>query len=134
MAIIPNTDDTPLIRTDFSNDAAWGEVVAAVATPTDDGFVANLHIVNQPDFQGLDAQSLRGLASDTTHAAIFAADENTMTDPEHSVLCIDLLGSGRSFRIVPEELWGAENSLSLGTVDFADFAAAVDDDGVFRGF
>jgi hypothetical protein len=49
MAIIPNTDDTPLIRTDFSNDIAWNEVVAAVETPSDDGFQANMRIVNQPD-------------------------------------------------------------------------------------
>jgi hypothetical protein len=57
-----------------------------------------------------------------------------MTDPEHPVLCIDLSGSGRSFRIVPEELWGAENNLAIAKMDFADFADAVEGDGVFRGF
>jgi hypothetical protein len=134
MTIIPNTDDTPFIRTDFSHDAAWSELVAAVETPSEDGFRANLCIVNQPDFQDLDATRLRGLATDTDHAALFVADEIAMTDPEHPVLCIELLGRGRSFRIVPEELWEAERNLSLASMDFGDFADAVDDDGVFRGF
>jgi len=134
MAPIPNTEDTLLIRTDFSHDVAWSEVIAAVETPSADGFLANLHIINQSAFDGISAQHLRALAADTDHAAMFVADEITMTAPEHPVLCIDLLGSGRSFRIVPEELWGAENNLSLANMDFDEFADAVDDDGVFRGF
>jgi hypothetical protein len=131
---IPNTENTPFIRTDFSNDAAWNEVVAAVETPSADGFLANLHIISQSAFDGMNAQHLRTLAADTDHAAIFVADDITMTASEQHVLCIDLKGTGRSFRIVPEEMWGAENNLSLANMDFNDFADAVDDDGVFRGF
>jgi hypothetical protein len=32
------------------------------------------------------------------------------------------------------EIWAVENNLSLGNMDFEDFAGAVDANGVFRGF
>jgi len=31
-------------------------------------------------------------------------------------------------------MWDVENNLSLAILDFADFADAVDKDGIFRGF
>jgi len=51
------------------------------------------------------------------------------------VLVVDLYSDpGRSFRVIPSELWGVENNLSLANIDFEEFADAVDRDGVFRGF
>ena len=41
---------------------------------------------------------------------------------------------GRTFRVIPRELWGVENNLSLANMDYSDFADNVDADGVFRGF
>jgi hypothetical protein len=38
------------------------------------------------------------------------------------------------FRVVPQEMWAVENNLSLGNMDFKEFADAVGQDGVFRGF
>jgi len=35
---------------------------------------------------------------------------------------------------VASELWGIENNLSIANMDFWEFAAAVDEDGVHRGF
>jgi hypothetical protein len=134
MATIPSSGDMPFIRTDFSNDAAWHEVVARAKRLSPEGFQANLQIIDPADFSGIEAPRLRGLAADTNHAAIFVADEITMTEPERHVLCIDLLGWGRSFRVVPEELRGLENNLSIANMDFDEFADSVEDDGVFRGF
>lgn len=31
-------------------------------------------------------------------------------------------------------MWGVENNLSLANMDYADFAANVDPDGILRGF
>jgi hypothetical protein len=31
-------------------------------------------------------------------------------------------------------MWGVENNLSIANMVFAEFAGAVDEDGVFRGF
>jgi hypothetical protein len=102
MAIIPNDGDTPFIRTDFSHNAVWNEVAARACRTSPDGFRANLHFIDDPAFEGMDAQRLRAIAADTGHAAIFSADDITLSDPVRPVLCLDLRGSGRSFRIVPE--------------------------------
>ena len=48
---------------------------------------------------------------------------------------MDLLGEpGRTFRVIPSEIWGVENNLSIANMGFEEFADAVDSDGVFRGF
>jgi hypothetical protein len=41
---------------------------------------------------------------------------------------------GREFRAVPRAVQAIENNVSLANMDFDDFANAVDDDGIFRGF
>jgi hypothetical protein len=52
-----------------------------------------------------------------------------------SFLVVDLDETpGRTFRVVPSEAWGVENSLSLANMGFEEFAEAVDEHGVFRGF
>ena len=48
----------------------------------------------------------------------------------------DGLGSavGATFRCVPSAVQAVENNLSIANMDFEEFAGAVDEDGVFRGF
>ena len=41
---------------------------------------------------------------------------------------------GRTFRVIPAEIWSVDNNLSIANMDFAEFADAVEPDGVFRGF
>jgi hypothetical protein len=36
--------------------------------------------------------------------------------------------------VIAPQLWAVENNLNLSNLDWEDFADAVDDDGVFRGF
>ena len=134
MHAIPATSETPLIRTDFTDEAAWHELVEAASIPSEDGFLANLHFINQTDFEGMAAQQLGELAGAENHAVLFVADEVTMTHPERSVMCVDLFAPERMFRVVPSELWSAENNLSIANMDFEEFADAVDSDGIFRGF
>jgi hypothetical protein len=51
------------------------------------------------------------------------------------VLVVNLfVPRGRSFRVVPAQLWSVQANLSLANMDWEEFADAVDDDGVFRGF
>jgi hypothetical protein len=65
----------------------------------------------------------------------FIADRTTFTNPERPVLVVDFYHEpGRTFRVTPLEMWGVENNLSIGNMDFYEFADNVDPDGVFRGF
>ena len=41
---------------------------------------------------------------------------------------------GRPFRVIPPEMWGVENNLSIANMDFYEFADKAEPDGVFRGF
>jgi hypothetical protein len=65
----------------------------------------------------------------------FIADGDAIAGPEQVVLVVDLGDEpGRSFRVTPSEAWGVENNLSTANMGFEEFADAVDEDGVFRGF
>ena len=134
MPAIPKTDDTPLIRTDFSDELAWTQLVKAATKPSEDGFLANLHIIDDQEFAGIGAETIGQYAAVTDHSFLFIADKMTMTHPEHPVLCVDVSGPERLFRVIPSELWGPENNLSLANMDFDDFANNAGNDGIFRGF
>jgi uncharacterized protein DUF6924 len=134
MADIPKRGETPLIRTDFNHEAAWNELIESARKPSEDGFLANLHIVDQQEFEGIAAEQLGKSAAYTNHAILFVADKVTMTHSERPVLCVDVFSPERKFRVIPSELWSAENNLSLANLDFEDFTEGVASDGIFRGF
>ncbi|MGW4825917.1 DUF6924 domain-containing protein [Streptomyces sp. NPDC004227] len=60
----------------------------------------------------------------------------TSFDKEYPILVLDLYeeGRGRSFRVNASELRSVGANLSIGNMDFGEFADAVDGDDVFRGF
>jgi hypothetical protein len=50
-------------------------------------------------------------------------------------IVVDLYeNSGSEFRAIPSMIQGIENNLSIANMDFEEFANAVDESGVFRGF
>src|SRR5262249_1272043 len=67
---------------------------------------------------------------------LLLADERAMTDKEYPILVLDLFeaGRGQSFRVTASELWSIGANLSIGNIDFEEFADGVDGDGVFRRF
>jgi hypothetical protein len=134
MAKIPNAGDAPLIRTNFSNEAAWDDLVRAAQTPSSDGFQANLQVINDVRFDGVSPEQIGSAARGTDHAVIFIADELTMGHEDLPVLCLDASAPEQTFRVIPSELWSVENNLSLANMDFEEFADAAGAEGVFRGF
>lgn len=134
MPEIPSGDGAPLIRTDFSNDGAWDALVGAATATSDDGFIANLTILNDVAFEDINPTLMEELATQSEHAVIFVADARTLRNIEQPVLCIDTEIKGRSFRAVPRVLWSIENNLSLANMDFDEFVDALDENGIYRGF
>jgi hypothetical protein len=134
---LPDTGESLVIRTDYSDDAAWDAVRAAMRARTPvDGFRANVAFVSDPSFDGLDVeQIIAHLPPDRRDSFVFVVDAATLRDPEHPVLVVDLYEHrGRTFRVIPSSAWSVENNLSLANMDFGDFAESADPDGVFRGF
>jgi len=129
-------DNSPLVRTDFSDDAAWQSLVRAATAESRDGFQAALRLIDDPVFAGDSPNQLIANA-DGWHGAsvLFVADAEALGNPEHPILCVDLGEQpGRTFRCIAAELWGVENNLRLANMDWEDFADSVDDRGIHRGF
>ncbi|MGV9925174.1 DUF6924 domain-containing protein [Nocardia rhamnosiphila] len=137
-------DDVSLfIRTDFGDDDAWRVAAALAMAPgagEDAEFVATLTCIDNPENDGLSIEALLDKIGDRPTYHVFLADTVTLTDPEHPILAVDTgpeetgHDRGRTVRIIPSEMWGIENNLSIANMDFQDFADAADPDGVFRGF
>lgn len=132
----PGTGNPVLLRTDFSDDAAWVALCKAARAPSEEGFQANIDCVSDRSFDGLAVEQVVALAGNGSgHPLAFVADRLTVTDPEQPVLVVDLAHeSGRTFRVIPSQMWAVENNLSLANMEYAEFADNADPDGVFRGF
>ena len=135
MKNIPATTNAPVLRTDFSDDDAWISICAAIRKPVGE-FQAYVDFVSDPAFSGIDTeQVLLLIPKNSKHQFIFVVDRIALSHPDHPILVVDLLTElGRTFRVIPSEMWGVENNLSLANMDFAEFADSVDPDGIFRGF
>ncbi|GAA2152843.1 DUF6924 domain-containing protein [Actinomadura napierensis] len=134
--MLPSSQSTLLIRTDFSDQDAWEALRTAVRTPNEEGFTAEAVFIDDRAYQGLGAQEILPLVSENSgHRLLALADGITLTSPEMPLLVIDLEGEppGR-IRVVTAEFWSIENNLSLYNMDFDEFAESVDADGTYRGF
>lgn len=66
---------------------------------------------------------------------LFIPDSRALKSPDHPIKVVDLRPTEElPFLCIPSELWGVDNNLNLANMDWREFAGAVDDDGVFRGF
>ena len=137
MKYIPEPDNSLVLRTDFSDEEAWRAICNSIRRPVGEfQFQPNVEFVSDPAFSGVGVEELPALIHQSTnHTFLFVVDRMALAHPEHPILVMDLYEeAGRTFRVVPSEMWSVENNLSISNMDFAEFAAAVDPDGVFRGF
>jgi hypothetical protein len=132
-----------LVRTWFGDDAQWQRVAAAAAQPSEDGFLANVRLVDDRTYEGIDAAALQASTPQAADAALvsFIADETTLTSDGWPILVVWVHPTGPEgapdlgpFRVIASELWSVENNLNLSNMDWGDFQRSADPDGVFRGF
>lgn len=134
MKQFPETENALVLRTDFSDNAAWVSVCKAIREPVGD-FQANVDLLSKTEYDGINTEQVISAAQGTNRTFMFVVDKITLTHPDRPILCIDLFDQpGRTFRLIPSEMWSVENNLSIANMDFHEFASAVDQDGVFRGF
>jgi hypothetical protein len=137
MKAIPITTQALVLRTDFTDEAGWERVYAAITLPEPvDGFRAYVECVSDLAFEGITPQQVLDLLpADFPHTFLFIVDAQTLTHAETPVLVLDSAAErGRTFRVIPAAIWGVENNLTLANMDFKEFAEAVNADGIFRGF
>lgn len=132
-----------LIRTDFTDDAAWRTVAASAMAPgigDESDFAAMLTCIDNPDNDGMTIRALLDAIGDHPVYYAFLADATTITDPEHPILAVDTSPAedgrsrGETVRVIPSQMWSIENNLSIANMDFEDFVSGAGPDGVFRGF
>lgn len=136
MTTLPVSDKSLLIRTDFSDEAAWTDLCERAQAVSDQGFQACVECVSDPAYDGMSVAQLLALAArDGDRTFVFIADQPTFTSPERPVLVVDVhTEPGRTFRVTPQAMWCVENNLSIANMDYAEFADNTDADGIFRGF
>jgi hypothetical protein len=135
MEKLPETENALVLRVDFSNATAWDSICSAIRELVSE-FRAYVDCVSDPVFEGMSVEQLLAMnASSSFRSYMFVVDQITLSHPEHPILVLDLFEEpGRTFRVIPSEMWGVENNLSIANMDFAEFADATDPDGIFRGF
>ena len=129
-------DATPVIRTDFTDDAAWMKIQKDLAAKNMLGFSANLRFIDELQYNGLTGlELLHKVPGLDQYGCVFVADARAMSAAEHHLLVLDPFNpSSKTFRVIPAQAWAVENNLALANMDYSEFADAADPDGVFRGF
>ena len=61
MKKLPKTDNSLLLRTDFSDDAAWAGLCEAVQEPSEEGFKVFVDCISDPAYDGLVIEQLVAL-------------------------------------------------------------------------
>ena len=135
MRRLPESKDPLVVRTDFSDQAAWEGICAAIREPVG-GFYAYVEFLDDGTYQDVTKEQLLGLVPQKDeHGFMFLVDRDTISHAEHPLLVVDLWDApGREFRTIPSQVQGIQNNLSIANMDFFEFADAVDEDGIFRGF
>ncbi|OJW04205.1 MAG: hypothetical protein BGO49_21685 [Planctomycetales bacterium 71-10] len=136
---LPESDDAPVVRTDFSDPGAWEAICKAIRTPFRLGgyeVLANVDFVDDPSFEGLTPETLpSAIGTGFQRRLVFLVDRTTLTHQEHPILVVDLFEKRRRpFRVIPSEMASVENNLSLANLDYRDFVRNLGPDGIFRGF
>ena len=138
MISLPQPDDLTslVLRSDFTDDAAWDALKAALHTW--DGH-DSATFVSHPHYAGLSLQDLVDADNAASHEDkliyLFIADATTMTDVERPLLAVDLADEpGRTFRVPSRWYAAVSANLTIANMDFAEFADAVDKSGTYRGF
>jgi hypothetical protein len=125
------------VRTDFTSDDAWQQVADEATRENEHGFRAYAEPVSDPAFDRASWETVKAAVPVNSHGAmvLFIADSVSLSSPDRPILVVDLLDDDKPpFRCIPSELWGIDNNLNIGNMDWDDFAGVAGEDGVFRGF
>ncbi|MET8006576.1 DUF6924 domain-containing protein [Nonomuraea glycinis] len=138
MDMLPKVDALLVVRTDFSDQERWQAVRNTLGDIDKDGwakeFASQVKVVEDPAYQGLTAQQILALLPDGYQDPILViADKVTVDSQEMPFLVIELEFTWE-MRVIPSEIPGIRANLSIGNMDFGEFAESADADGVFRGF
>src|SRR6266487_4870994 len=90
MKHIPDTHNALVLRTDFSDTAAWEAICAAIRKPVG-AFKAYVDFVSDPAYDGISTEQLRSLIPQgSNHTFMFIVDRIALLPPDYPILVVDL--------------------------------------------
>lgn len=127
VAPLRETEYSPFLRTDFTDEEAWQALLDEVG----DDWVT---VMEDPGHQGLSVEELLALVPDgSRYPVLVVADDVTFSSAERPLLLIDVNEEpGRTFRAVPDAFQSAIGNLSIANLGFDDYLRSLDDSGVYR--
>ncbi len=130
VARLPQSDHSPLLRTDFTDDAAWQALVDEVGGDW-------VTVMADPGHDGLSVAELTELVPEGARYPVLAvADGVTFSSDSPlsgSLSLVDLREEpGRTFRAVPDAFRSAIANLAIQNEGFGDFLPKLDEAGVYR--
>ena len=133
---LPETANSPLVRTDYSDPSAWTQLCRLVEATYEEGFRALFTFIDDPRLADKTVNELMDLVQSGGYwSCFFVADHEALVNPEHPVIAVDLQEErGRTFRVIPAQIWAVENNLFVSNMEFSSFADKTDADGVLRRF
>src|SRR5688572_17852247 len=137
MKQIPQTENPLVLRTDFSNQAAWERICRIIQKPVSIfRFRANVQFLDDMGYADITKDQLLELIPKYySHSFLIVVDRIAISLHDHPLLIVYLYGrSGLEFRAIPAQIQPIENNLAIANMDFEEFAESVDERGVFRGF
>jgi hypothetical protein len=118
-----------IVRTCFAHEVTW--IMAWKVWSRLDNFL--FEVVEDRALDGVTPDDL--VAQGRFSSYVLLADEVTLTDPEATLLAVDLYHQpGRTFRLPPEQLSMVTINFDISNLSFFDVADKAGPDGVFRGF
>ncbi|MFE7525446.1 DUF6924 domain-containing protein [Kitasatospora sp. NPDC057542] len=143
-----------IIRTDYEDEVAWRAVVEEVSRPWGPGgeYEAEIHLVDDPAWAGATIEAaVTAVKRDEDLSVVFIADDTTMKSAQYALLALDPFHededldpvyyqelidspSAREFRTTPAAVHDVHANLSIGNMDFQEFAASAraDSEGILR--
>ena len=134
-----------MVRTDYSDDDAWAEVVDSAQQ--NEWREPVIHAVSDPVWAGADPEEVLAALPPDRPGVVFVADQAAMNPFGYPVLAISTTipapsadyepadGEQRTFRAEAETVSDVAGQLAIGNLGFADLVdqAGRDPEGVFRG-
>ena len=131
LPLLTQENDGLIVRTDFSDDAAWERLLTMVYHPGNgnpiDDFGDHIDTVHDPVFEGATPEQVLAVLGESPDDAgqpdvVMIADGATMRDPGHPVLIVPVEGRiGCAFRLAPDEVGNLAVNLAIGNMDIEDF-------------
>ncbi len=125
--MLPVTESTLVVRTDFADSGAWDRVRKTVADPPGGDLVsAAFTFVDDPRYAGLSPISAIELVPRRpAHQMVALADTVTLATKDMPLLVVDLVDDpGQRFRSAPEVLWHVANNLFVAKASSTSTCAA----------